>query len=337
MWGRLLLVALALVLLVAIVGEFTSLRAIGTDLSRAHPGWAAVALLAQTLCFVLYGWLYLYAFRAVGVGGDGWRLVRVNLASIFVKTVLPLTAAPAAAVFLDDSVARGQSAARTAVGLVVVVALDLATALPFVAAGALALVLRAELVAFALVGFVLFVAFIAVLLVILVFAAWRPNWLAAVLRLVSGTLNRFLGLLGRGHLLGDEWASHTAEQLVAAVTLIPNRRREIGLALVIGLLLHCANLGALAALFVTFGQRLDLAALVAGFGMSIVFFVISMVPDGIGAVEGSMVLVFVQLGMTPSAALLVTLAYRVLTVWLPVVAGFWFARKLRLFGARRPA
>ena len=98
-----------------------------------------------------------------------------------------------------------------------------------------------------------------------------------------------------------------------------------------------ANLVGLAALFLTFGQHLDPAALLAGFGMSIVFFVVTIVPDGIGAVEGAMALVFVQLGMTPTAAILVTLAYRVLNVWLPVVVGFWCARRLRLFGAGKHA
>ena len=50
-------------------------------------------------------------------------------------------------------------------------------------------------------------------------------------------------------------------------------------------------------MFLAFGQGLDPAALAAGFGMSIVFFIIAIVPDGIGAVEGAMALVFVQLGM----------------------------------------
>ncbi len=98
-----------------------------------------------------------------------------------------------------------------------------------------------------------------------------------------------------------------------------------------------ANLAGLAALFVTFGQDPDPAALLAGFGMSLVFFVITVVPDGIGAVEGAMALVFVQLGMAPTTAILVTLAYRVLNVWLPVALGFWCARRLRLFGAARPS
>ena len=67
--------------------------------------------------------------------------------------------------------------------------------------------------------------------------------------------------------------------------------------------------------------------------MSIVFFVIAIVPDGIGAVEGAMALTFVQLGMDAASAILVTLAYRLLNIWLPAAIGFWCARRLRIFGA----
>jgi uncharacterized membrane protein YbhN (UPF0104 family) len=41
--------------------------------------------------------------------------------------------------------------------------------------------------------------------------------------------------------------------------------------------------------------------------------------------------------MPATAAILVTLAYRILNVWLPVAIGFWCARRLRLFGATERA
>lgn len=332
-WGRWLLVPLGAALLVFVLGQLMSARALRLDLSTADWRWVSVALAMQVLFFLLYGGLYRYAFRAVGVTSQALHLVPVLLASIFVKTVLPLTAAPAAAVFIDDAATQGQSGARTAVGLVVVLIVDLVMALPFVAAGALALVLSARLVAFALAGTALFVGFIAVLLILLALAALRPAVLETLLEVCRACVNRGVRLLGRRALLADDWARHTTDQLVAAVTSVPRHPRDIAIASGYSLLLHVANLVGLGALFVTFGQRLDPAPLLAGFGMSIVFFVITIVPDGIGAVEGAMALVFVQLGMTPTAAILVTLAYRVLNVWLPVAVGFWCARRLRLFGA----
>ena len=336
-WRRWLLLALGVVVLAIVASQFTSAEALGADLSKADPWWLVVAVLLHAAFFLLYGGLYESGFRAVGVSGQALRLVPVLFASIFAKTAVPFTAAPAAAVFIDDAMARGQSGPRTAVGVVVVLAVDLLTALPFVLAGTVALVMRDRLVAFALLGTALFVAFIAGVLATLVLSVRLPRLLERLLAACGALVNRAATFLGRSAPVPDGWAGRTTETFAEAVTSIPDHPRDLVLASGYGLLLHLANLAGLGAVFLAFGQGLDLAALAAGFGMSIVFFIIAIVPDGVGAVEGAMALVFVQLGMPATVAILVTLAYRILNVWLPVAIGFWCARRLRLFGATERA
>jgi uncharacterized protein (TIRG00374 family) len=336
-WRRWLFVLLSVALLVVVASQFTSAEALGTDLSAADWRWAAIAVVLQAAFFLLYGGLYASGFRAVGVTSRALSLVPVLFASIFAKTAIPFTAAPAAAVFIDDASARGQSGPRTAVGVVVVLVVDLLTALPFVVAGTVALVMRDRLVEFGLVGATLFMAFTAAVLVSLVLSARKPGLLNALLAACRTALNRVASLLGRPDILPAGWVRRTTDQMATAATSLPAHARDIAVASGYGLLLHVANIAGLGALFLAFGQPLDAAALAAGFGMSIVFFIIAIVPDGIGAVEGAMALVFVQLGMAPTAAILVTVAYRVLNVWLPVAIGFWCARRLRLFGASERA
>jgi uncharacterized membrane protein YbhN (UPF0104 family) len=331
-WRRWPLALLSVALLAFVVSQFTTVREVGANLSGADPRWVGVALAAQAAFLVLYGGLYQRGLAAVGVESDALRLVPVLLASIFAKTVLPLTAAPAAAVFIDDATARGQSGPRTAAGMIVVLVVDLLTALPFVVGGAAALVLRSTLVGFALTGTALFLGFIAVLVLGLVLAARRPVLLGALLEWLGGVVNRAGRRLGRPAVVADGWGRQTALQLAAGVASIPRRRGELAVAAGVGRAVHVAHHAGLAALFVAFGQPLDPAALAAGFGMSIVFFVVSIVPDGIGAVEGAMALVFIALGMAPAAGIAVTIAYRVLNVWIPVALGFACARQLRLFG-----
>ena len=333
-WRRWLFALLGVALLAFVVTQFTTVSALGADLSGADARWLAAALVAQVAFFLLYGGLYQAGLGAVEVESSALRLVLVLLASIFAKTVLPLTAAPAAAVFIDDATSRGQSGPRTAAAMIVVLVVDLVTALPFVAAGAAALVLRSTLVGFALTGTGLFVVFIGVLVVGLVLAARRPTLLAAVLRAAGNAANRALVRLGRQAAVPNGWGSRTAGDLAGGVASIPRHPRELAVAIAFGLAVHVTNLAGLAALFLAFGQRLDPAALTAGFGMSIVFFILSIVPDGIGAVEGAMALVFVSLGMEPAAAIAVTIAYRVLNVWIPVAIGFGCARYLRVFGGQ---
>jgi uncharacterized protein (TIRG00374 family) len=336
-WRRSLFLLLVVILLTIVAGQFTSAEAFGADLSRANPWWATVALLLHGAFFLLYGGLYASGFRAVGVSSRALRLIPVMFASIFAKTVVPFTAAPAAAVFIDDAMARGESGPRTAVGVVVVLVVDLLTALPFVLAGTVALVLRDRLVAFAVVGTGLFVAFTGAVVSLLVLSARRPRLLERLLAACEAAVNRSAVLLRRAAPLPGGWARRTTGTLAAAVTSIPDHPRDLAIASAYGVLLHLANLAGLGAVFLAFGQGLDLAALAAGFGMSIVFFIIAIVPDGVGAVEGAMALVFVQLGMPPTTAILVTLAYRILNVWIPVAIGFWCARRLRLFGATERA
>jgi len=331
-WRRWLFALLALALLAFVVGQFTTVSALGADFSGADWRWLAAAVVLQAVFFLLYGGIYQHGLAAVEVRSSALRLVPVLLASIFAKTVVPLTAAPAAAVFIDDAIARGESGPRTAVAMIVVLVVDLLTSLPFVVAGAVALVARSTLVWFALLGTALFVAFIAVLLVGLTLAARWPARLASLLGFIGGAANWLLVRLGRRAIVPGDWGPRTADQLAAGVASVPRHPRELAAAAGFGLAIHVVNLAGLAALFLAFGQPLDPAAVAAGFGMSIVFFILSIVPDGIGAVEGAMALVFVALGVAPAPAIVVTIAFRVLNVWIPVGLGFFCARRLRLFG-----
>jgi uncharacterized membrane protein YbhN (UPF0104 family) len=72
--------------------------------------------------------------------------------------------------------------------------------------------------------------------------------------------------------------------------------------------------------------------LVAGFSMAILFWLVAVTPEGVGVVEGTMALVFISLGFPSQVATAIALAFRGLTFWLPVLAGFVVLRRLQPFG-----
>ena len=333
-WGQWLVTALFLGFLVYVATRFGSGSGVELDLARAQWEWIPVAVALHAVSFALYGGLYRHGFRAVGVQASARRLVAVLFASIFVKTVVPLTGATAMAVFVDDAAAHGQSGARAAAGTVVVTAIDLLAALPFVGAGVVALAARDRLAAYDVVGVAFFVVFIGLLVAALALAGLHPGLLDLGLRVARALVNRAGAIVRRPGLVPEAWVHRSAEQFADAALAVPRHPREIAIAFSFSVLLHVANALGLYALFLAFGQRPDPGAVMAGFGASIVFFVVAVVPDGIGAVEGAMTLVFVSLGIDPTTAILVTLAYRVLNVWVPVALGYVVARQLRLFGGR---
>ena len=71
--------------------------------------------------------------------------------------------------------------------------------------------------------------------------------------------------------------------------------------------------------------------------MSVLFYIVSPTPGGLGFVEGALILVLTSLGVPQAGATVVTLAYRGITFWLPFLLGFVALRRVKRFndGLRR--
>ena len=91
---------------------------------------------------------------------------------------------------------------------------------------------------------------------------------------------------------------------------------------------HCLDLLSLWMLFLAFRQEISIGALVAGFAIGVLFWIVSITPQGIGVVEGAMALVFVSLGVPAPQATVIAVAFRALTFWLPLGIGALSLRRL---------
>lgn len=67
--------------------------------------------------------------------------------------------------------------------------------------------------------------------------------------------------------------------------------------------------------------------------MAMVFYVVSITPGGIGVVEGVIALVYTSLGVPADKAAVITIAFRGLSFWLPMLVGFILIRKTHSFSA----
>ncbi len=73
-----------------------------------------------------------------------------------------------------------------------------------------------------------------------------------------------------------------------------------------------------------------MGTIVAGFAIAYLFLIVSPTPSGIGIVEGVMAIALVSLRVNISHAVIITLAYRAVTFWLPLVVGALAFRALQL-------
>jgi uncharacterized membrane protein YbhN (UPF0104 family) len=90
-------------------------------------------------------------------------------------------------------------------------------------------------------------------------------------------------------------------------------------------------------LFVAAHYAITPAALIAGYGLPQLVGRLSFLPGGLGITEGGMVGLYVALGIPSATAVLVVLAYRGLSFWLPTLIGFALAPLLQRGARRRDA
>jgi hypothetical protein len=73
--------------------------------------------------------------------------------------------------------------------------------------------------------------------------------------------------------------------------------------------------------FIEFQVDWSIGSLIASYSLAYLFLVMSPTPSGIGVVEGILPLALAGLGIPLGEAIVVTLAYRAVTFWLPLLLG----------------
>lgn len=323
-----LLIALFLWL---VASRYTEIQQLAATLASGKWQWIIVAVVLTVALYIVRATLYQAVFHTVEVNSRIRDLFPLVFASIFMNVVVPSGGVSSAALFIDDAGHRGESPARTAAGTVLFLVTDLVAFSVVLVVGMVYLFIQHDLHIYQVIGFVLLFGLILGLTGVLLLALWRPDHLLGVFSRLQQTANRLALRLSRPPFLADTWAKTTAAEFTDAATAISTRPYRLVRALVISFGSQLVQLACLLALFRAFSQRVGPGALVAGYAIGVLFWIVSITPQGIGVVEGVMTLVFTSLGIPPVQAALITLSFRGLVFWLPFAIGFLSLRRLKTF------
>jgi ceramide glucosyltransferase len=320
---RLLFILLLIGFTALVVTRFANAQQLIHTLLHGIWHWVVIGVLLHILYFFLDAVLYKYSFATVGVESRAVELFPVVLSSIFVNAVAPTGGAGGAALFVDYTTRHNQSGPRTMVGIVLSLIADLSTLIPFIVWGVIFLNSYRNLKIYETIGFLFFVTFIILLAGILLLAHWKPHRLHQVSRWFQRAANRAGGWVKRPDLLSEEWAERTAGEFIEGANAISDHPKTFAITLFWGMVLHIVNLVGLYAFFLAYRQPVRLGTLVAGFSIGVVFFIVTVIPQGVGAVEGIMTLIFISMGIPKTNAATITLVFRGVNFWMPVVLGLF--------------
>ncbi len=316
------------------VSRLTEIREVTQPLVQGKPEWILIAAILQVFYYSAFAAMFKAAFNAVDIRSRIRDLIAVTLGALFVNVIAPTWGMAGAALYVDDASHRGESPARAAAGTLLAQAADY-TAFAFILGCAVIyLLMQNKLESYEIAGTAILIVITCSLTLALVLGLWLPTLLLNSLDLFSKSMNGFSRRLNKGDLLADDWAAKNAADFSRSARAIEEHPRRLALTLAVALLAHLINMASLYALFLAFHQQIELGPVVAGYAMGMLFWNISPVPQGIGLVEGIMVLVYTSLGIHGLQATLVVLAFRGLNFWIPMLLGFFLLRKVEILKSK---
>jgi uncharacterized protein (TIRG00374 family) len=322
---------LIIIFIWVVASRHTEIQHFTDTLTQGQWEWVLAAIGVTVFGYVFRTLLYQSAFYTVGVTSHLRGLLPVLFASIFVNVTVPTGGASGAALFVDDAARRGQSPVRTMAGMFLYLAADFVSFTFILIAGIVYLYFLHDLFLYEIIAALILVIMILGLIGVLMLGYQQPARLRQLLTWLQMTVNRLALKLKRPALLDGRWVDATANEFTeaaAAITLHPKRlARTIGVAVAVQLF----NVAILYFLFLAFHQSIGFGTLVAGYAMGMLFWIVSITPQGIGVVEGVLTLVFTSLSIPAEKAAVVALSYRGLTFWLPFGIGFLLLRRVKSF------
>ncbi len=330
-WRNWLILLLLSAFVWLIIRNIDQIKTLAGTLSQGKWQWLALAAMLQVVYYLFYTGIYQSAFDTLEVESSLFGLVPVVLGSMFVNVVMPTGGTAGAALFVDDAFRRGQSSGRTAAGVLLMLVADLTSFTVILIIGFVFLFLYHDLQIYEIAAAIVLLLISMSLVAVLSLGLWSPDLLRNLLRHLQAWVEKILRWFKRHSPLAEDWFDKTSIEYIEIGQAIRSHPIRLGRTLAIAFAAQLIDIASLYLIFLAFNWPVGIGVLVAGYAVGVLFWIVSITPQGIGVVEGIMALTYSSLGVPAATATAVTLTFRGFTFWLPLLFGFFMLRRMKTF------
>jgi hypothetical protein len=317
-----------------IVLSFGELETILETLKRARLQYFILAIVIQCIWFIASGRMYRSIFRLLGVEESTLALSRIATAANFVNVVAPTAGMGGVALFAAEARRRGHPVGKVTVAAALFLLLDQAAFLLVLGLGLIVLVRRNDLDA-GEISASIFLLCIAFAYAFGLYLGYRSEQkLGTLLVRAVRAVNRIVRFFRKRDYLSEVRAQEFAHEVAEGFSGLGEKPRSLVRPLLWGLLDKALRMVILLCTFLSFEVPFSTGTIIAGFSIAYLFLIVSPTPSGIGIVEGIMPIALSSLNVNWSQAVVVTLAYRAVTFWVPLAVGAVSFRTLHALGGR---
>ncbi|WKZ36870.1 MAG: lysylphosphatidylglycerol synthase transmembrane domain-containing protein [Anaerolineales bacterium] len=323
------IVVVILFLGIAVVAlSLSELETLLETLQRASLRFFFLAILVQFLWFYTSGRMYQSIFHLLGVHESILTLSRIAVAANFVNVVAPTAGVGGVALFASEARRRGHPAGKATVAAALFLLLDQAAFLVVLALGLIVLFRRNDLDA-GEISASLFLFCIALVYAFVLYLGYRSERrLGNLLAKVARAINRVVKFFRKKEYLSEVRAYAFAHEVADGFSGLTEKPSSLMRPILWGIFNKTLLMLILSFCFLSFRVPFSAGTIIAGFSIAYLFLIVSPTPSGIGIVEGVMPLALASLRVNWSQAVVITLTYRAVTFWIPLMVGAWAFRSL---------
>ncbi|HRN51147.1 MAG TPA: lysylphosphatidylglycerol synthase transmembrane domain-containing protein [Anaerolineales bacterium] len=304
-----------------LLNHFTQFDDVVAVLQQSDWRFVGLALLCVAGWLLCTAATYQAVFAALGIERPLGPLVPLAAAANFVNVVAPSMGMSGMAVLISDARKRKLAPAHATVVGALFILFEYAGFALYLVLGLIVLFRRDDITGPELAASGVLLAMTAVLLVILYLGMRAPVALGRFLRWIAHTTNKLSRPITKRDAVSEERAEKFAHDIAEGLRSARQPRKLLK-PLFFALLGKGMLLCVLTAVFMAFQTPLSVGTLIAGFAIAYLFLIVSPTPAGVGVVEGVLTLSLSSMFVPLGEATVITLSYRVLTFWLPLLFGF---------------
>ena len=329
---KLFLIVVLFLGIAVVVLSFGELETILVTLQKAHLGFFILAIVIQMIWLLTTGRMYKSVYRLLGLEESILVLSRIAAAANFINIVAPTAGMGGVALFAAEARRRGHPAGRVTVAAALFLSLDQVAFLVVLALGLLVLIRRNDLDA-SEISASLFMFGIAAAYAFILYLGYRSeeklgNLLVKMVNLINYIARLFL----KRDYLSEDRAREFAHEVAEGFSGLNEKPSSLVRPILWGLLDKILLMCILVCSFLSFEVPFSAGTIIAGFSIAYLFLIVSPTPSGIGIVEGLMPVALSSLNVNWSQAVVITIAYRTVTFWVPFGLGAWAFRSLHAAG-----
>jgi uncharacterized protein (TIRG00374 family) len=328
---RSLLIAIVLLLgLIFVFVNLADMQATVETLQRGNWLFLLLAFGVQAAWVLNVAASFRAVYRAIGLDEEIGRLFMAVSAANFINVVAPSGGMGGIAVFISQARRRGYSAARVTVAGGLVVLFDYIGFLCVLFVGLLVLMRRNNLNMVELTSTAILVFVAGVLAGLIYLGMHSAEEMGRALAWMARLVNRIFRPFIHREYLSEQRAFAFAHDAHEGLAQLRQQPGNLLLPAALGLSSKALLVVILFLAFMAFGVPFSPGTLIAGFSIGYLFLIVSPTPAGIGFVEGALTLGLRSLHVPLGDATVVALAYRGLTLWIPLFFGMlafrWLSR-----------